>query len=169
MSSQGRVRAVCPIDHSGLSPTAGAAPTVNDIVYIDSHLDPAAEMEVVYWRDIRAAFNDAVYCYLKTVKKDHAYAQFAVGKLYFDGKDVAQDYTKSITWDLKAAELGLADGQDVIYDHYFYGYGVPKDDSKALEWVFKAVDQGFPAVMRSVGFHYYGGLGVIQHFSVAME
>ncbi|KAG0248815.1 hypothetical protein BGZ95_007846, partial [Linnemannia exigua] len=61
MPSQERVQAVCAVDHSGLSPTTGAAPAVGDIVYIDSHLDPAAGMEIMFWRDIRAVFKDAVY------------------------------------------------------------------------------------------------------------
>ncbi|KAF9118950.1 hypothetical protein BGW39_000733, partial [Mortierella sp. 14UC] len=61
MSSQERVQAVCPVDHNGLSPTTGAIPSVGDIVYIETHLDPAAGMEIMFWRDIRAIFLDAVY------------------------------------------------------------------------------------------------------------
>ncbi|KAK3836714.1 MAG: hypothetical protein J3R72DRAFT_202049 [Linnemannia gamsii] len=61
MQAQERAQAVYSVDHNGLSPTTGATPTVGEIVYINSHLDPAAGMEIMYWRDIRAVFNDAVY------------------------------------------------------------------------------------------------------------
>ncbi|KAG0261636.1 hypothetical protein BGZ95_004181 [Linnemannia exigua] len=61
MQAQERAQAVYPVDHNGLSPSTGVAPAVGDIVYIDSHLDSAAGMEVIVWRDIRAMFMDAVF------------------------------------------------------------------------------------------------------------
>ncbi|KAG0371759.1 hypothetical protein BGX24_001232, partial [Mortierella sp. AD032] len=277
MQAQERVQAVYSVDHTGLSPTTGATPTVREIVYINSHLDPAAGMEIIYWSNIRAVFNDAVYvrhnsrklaylkgidgndlfpvriaalhravmeivvdtppsppaahvqsrgvaplapkpaqptlmhrrpppstphivprppvppkaqqmpqptargtickiashinlsqlqekgegekkdfpkaleCYLKAVHKSHAYAQFAVGKLYLDGKDVAQDshslgvvqdYAKAMEWFIKAANLGDADAQNEIGVLYTHGHGVLQDYKKAMEWITKAADQG---------------------------
>ncbi|KAF9110560.1 hypothetical protein BGW39_004665, partial [Mortierella sp. 14UC] len=114
-------------------------------------------------------FQAVLKCYLKAVKRGHAYAQFAVGKLYFEGKDVAKDYNKSMMWYLKAADQRLPEAQDAICDLYFYGHGVPKDDSKALEWAFKAADQGFPAGIRSVAVHYHEGLGVTQDYALALK
>ncbi|KAK3816993.1 MAG: hypothetical protein J3R72DRAFT_497898 [Linnemannia gamsii] len=246
---------VYPVDHNGFSPNTGEASTFADMAYITTYLDPSAGMEVMFWRDIRTMFIDAVYVrhnsrtldflkdvngntlalptmnhrrlppvtphiiprppvlpavqhaprptarsimgsiaphinlvllqekgegeqkdvlkalesYLKAVKKGHAYAQFAVGKLYFEGKDVAQDYTKSMVWYLKAAELGLADAQDAIGTLYHNGHGVPKDDSRTLEWTLKAANQGFAPAIRGVGYCYHKGLGVIKDYSLAMQ
>ncbi|KAG0371795.1 hypothetical protein BGX24_001160, partial [Mortierella sp. AD032] len=41
MQSQERAQAVYPVDHKGLSPTTGVPPSVREIVYIDSYLDPS--------------------------------------------------------------------------------------------------------------------------------
>ncbi|KAG0364250.1 hypothetical protein BGX24_004716, partial [Mortierella sp. AD032] len=65
-------------------------------------------------------FLQALKCYLNAVHKGHAYAQFAVGKLYFDATQdshdlgVVPDYTKAMDWFIKAADLGDADAQNEI-------------------------------------------------------
>ncbi|KAK3836741.1 MAG: hypothetical protein J3R72DRAFT_477125 [Linnemannia gamsii] len=61
MQVQGRAQAVYPVDLNGLSPNTGVAPTFTDMAYISTYLDPSAGMEVMFWRDIRAMFIDAVY------------------------------------------------------------------------------------------------------------
>ncbi|KAG0251559.1 hypothetical protein BGZ95_006864, partial [Linnemannia exigua] len=289
MQAQERVQAVYAIDHNGLSPNTGVAPTFADTAFITTYLDPAAGMEVMFWRDIRVMFIDAVYvrhksrtldflkdvngntlvplrvaalhkaimeivvdaplnppaarlqsrvitppaprpaqstvmhrrpppetpiivprppvlsavhqvhqaprptarsvmirlaphfnlvllqkkgegdkknfltvleCYLKSVHKGHAYAQFAVGKLYFDGKDVAQDshsrgvvqdYTKAMEWFVKAANLGDVDAQNKIGEQYTQGQGVSQDYKKAMGWLTKAADQGHAIAQTNIG------------------
>ncbi|KAF9118949.1 hypothetical protein BGW39_000732 [Mortierella sp. 14UC] len=112
-------------------------------------------------------FLKASECNLKAVKKGHAYAQFAVGKLYFDGKDATQDYNKSMAWYLKSANQGLPDGQVEVCDLCYYDRGVPKDYSVSLEWALKAADQGFLAGIRSVGIYYHPGATL--DYSLAMQ
>ncbi|KAG0374146.1 hypothetical protein BGX24_010795, partial [Mortierella sp. AD032] len=105
-------------------------------------------------------FLKALECYLKAVHKGHAYAQFAVGKLYFDGKDTAQDshslgvvqdYTKAMEWFTMAADLGDADAQNEIGVLYTRGHGVSQDYNKALEWLTKAAKQGHSAAQANIG------------------
>ncbi|KAG0200946.1 hypothetical protein BGX33_010670 [Mortierella sp. NVP41] len=134
-----------------------------DIVYIDTHSDSSAGMEIILWngfcnlprRDFyrqllpnhtcltprtiprpvprsivrptaqgcigkiaahvnlkvlqekgegdQADFRKALECYLKGVKKGHAYAHFCVGKPYLDGKDVPQSYSRAMEWFLRVA------------------------------------------------------------------
>ncbi|KAG0276697.1 hypothetical protein BGZ95_007161, partial [Linnemannia exigua] len=61
MQAQERAQAVYPVDHNGLSPVSGVPPTFTDIAFITTYLDSSAGMEVMFWRDIRAIFMDAVY------------------------------------------------------------------------------------------------------------
>ncbi|KAG0276703.1 hypothetical protein BGZ95_007167 [Linnemannia exigua] len=105
-------------------------------------------------------FLKALECYLKAVKNGHAYAQFAVGKLYFDGNDIAhdshsmgiiQDHTKAREWFTKAANLGDAGAQNEIGVLYTQGYGVTQDYKKALEWLRKAADQGHANAQANIG------------------
>ncbi|KAG0376461.1 hypothetical protein BGX24_007723 [Mortierella sp. AD032] len=61
MQVQERVHAAYPVDHNGLSSNTRVAPTLTDMVYITTHLNPSVSTEVMFWHDIRALFIDAVY------------------------------------------------------------------------------------------------------------
>ncbi|KAG0199434.1 hypothetical protein BGX33_011651, partial [Mortierella sp. NVP41] len=117
----------------------------------------------------QAVFPKALGCYLKGVKKGHAYAQFCVGKLYLDGKDVSQSYPKAMEWFLRAADHGLAEAQDAVGDLYYSGHGVSQDYSMAKEWAFKAAHQGFAPAQRKIGILYDKGQGVPKDPSLALQ
>ncbi|KAG0273169.1 hypothetical protein BGZ95_011003 [Linnemannia exigua] len=89
-------------------------------------------------------------CYLKAVHKGHAYAQFAVGKLYIDGKVVVQDCTKAMEWFIKAANLGDANAQNEIGVLYTQGHGVSQDYKKAMGWLTKAANQGHAIAQTNI-------------------
>ncbi|KAG0271686.1 hypothetical protein BGZ95_000468 [Linnemannia exigua] len=123
-------------------------------------------------------FPKVLECYLKSVHKGHAYALFAVGKLYFDGKDAAenshglgvvQDYTKAMEWFIKAANLGDAGAQTAIGEMYAQSHGVSQDYQKAIEWLTKAADQGHALALTNIGMLYHGGHCVLQDHDKALE
>lgn len=69
-------------------------------------------------------------------------AQNELGVMYFEGKDVEQDYSKAAEWFLKAANQGHANAQRYLGYMYYHGKGVEQDHGKAAEYWRKAAEQG---------------------------
>ncbi|KAF9083554.1 hypothetical protein BGX23_011324 [Mortierella sp. AD031] len=142
--TQDGCQAVYALYNNVLSAVTAEAPMDADIVYIDTHSDSSAGMEIILWNGLtprtiprpvprsivrptaqgcigkiaahvnlkvlqekgegdQADFRKALECYLKGVKKGHAYAHFCVGKPYLDGKDVPQSYSRAMEWFLRVA------------------------------------------------------------------
>jgi len=89
--------------------------------------------------------------------------------LYYDGKDVPQDYAKALEWHTKAAVQGLAKAQHILGNMYQHGQGVPQNFAKALEWYNKAAEQGFSRAQNNMGHLYQFGKGVLQDYGKATE
>ncbi len=69
-------------------------------------------------------------------------AELQLGRLYYDGQGVPQDYAQTALLFRMAANEGDADAQAVLAALYFEGNGVPKDYNKMIEWLRKAAEQG---------------------------
>ena len=67
--------------------------------------------------------------------------QFYVGKMYYDGKGVKQDYIQASKWFTLSAEKGYAIAQYYLGHMYLHGNGVPKDLDEALRWFTLSVDR----------------------------
>lgn len=85
-------------------------------------------------------------------EQGNALAQFGLGKMYGNGKGVAQNDAEAVKWYRKAAEQGHVDAQynlGVMYDN---GRGVPQDYVQAHMWLNLAAAQGIKVAgkMRDV-------------------
>ena len=67
-------------------------------------------------------------------EQGHDRAQFNLGKFYYDGKGVVQDYQEASAWYKKAAEQGYADAQNNLGLMYSKGHGVTQDHKEAAGW-----------------------------------
>ena len=105
---------------------------------------------------------------LAKAQQGDADAQFNLGKMYYDGKGVSQDYAQAHSWLLKAAEQGHARAQNGIGLLYEYGYGVSQDYAQAVAWYRKAAEQGFARGQYNLGVMYYNGNGVKQNYAQAV-
>ena len=105
---------------------------------------------------------------LAKAQQGDADAQFNLGKMYYDGKGVVQDYAQARSWLLKAAEQGHARAQNGIGILYDYGYGVTKDYAQAVAWYRKAAEQGFARGQFNLGYMYESGRGVKQDYAQAV-
>lgn len=94
-------------------------------------------------------------------------AQLELGRIYFGGLDVPQDYQQSFTWYSKAADQDDAEAQYNLGTMYFLGKGVAKDDQQAIAWYTKAAAQGHANAQYNLGAIYAGGLAVPQDFKQA--
>jgi uncharacterized protein len=97
--------------------------------------------------------------------RDHAQAgdpaaQYALGVLYAQGEDVAQDYATAASWFGKAAKNGIVNAQDLarLYER---GLVTPSDLVVATYWYHNAAVQGIvPAMIQSAALYEQGqGVG----------
>ena len=93
-------------------------------------------------------------------EKGDAEAQYNLGKMYHDGKDVAKDDVEAVKWFRKAADQGYAAGQNGLGFMYVTGDGVPKDEAEAVKWFRKAADQRYAKGQFNLGLMYDNGQGV---------
>ena len=86
-------------------------------------------------------------------------AQLGLGQMYYDGKDVQQDYQEAMHWFRLAADQGNAEAQNSVGTLYDNGKGVPKDYREAAKWFRLAADQGHVLARRNLGWMYEKGQG----------
>jgi hypothetical protein len=96
-----------------------------------------------------------------------ANAEYELGRMYFWGHGVPQDYAQADYWYQKAADQGFAKGEDGIGALYYYGNGLTQSYADALVWYRKAADQGDPIALEALGTMNYYGYGVPQSYSEA--
>jgi TPR repeat protein len=96
-------------------------------------------------------------------------AQVTLGKAYYLGQGVPQDYAQAVLWYRKAAEQGNAFAQSVLAFSYAMGQGVPQDDAQAVLWYRKAAEQGDANAQYELGQAYsWGDRGVPQDYTQAV-
>jgi len=123
--------------------------------------------------DYKTAFNKFIFL----AEQGHAEAQYKIGKMYVDGKDVLKNYKEAAKWYKKAANQGVAEAQyelGRLYDHGEGTLGVMDDNGKGVlgyewgikwyveapKWYRKAAINGNPDAQYKLGLMYtYGDLG----------
>jgi uncharacterized protein len=108
--------------------------------------------------------------YGKAAEQGNAEAQGRLGRLFFEGSGVQQDFGKALELFQKAATQGDAIAQFGLGVMYGKGDGTPKDESKFQEWIQKAADQGLPDAQNLVAAWYSQGyLGVSKDAVKAVD
>lgn len=102
-------------------------------------------------------------------EQGEAAAQFNVGLMYRDGKDVPQDLPEAVRWFRKAAEQGLDSAQVNLGVMYYFGQGVAQDYAEAARWYRKAAEQELSGAQFNLGKMYAKGQGVPQDFEEAVQ
>ena len=101
--------------------------------------------------------------------QDDAETLYNIGRRYYNGDGVAQDYAKAIEWFRQAAEQGYATAQNNLGDCYYDGQGVTQDYAQAVSWYRKAAEQGDAAAQFRLGFCYEYGRGVSKDYTQAVS
>ena len=91
---------------------------------------------------------DRVALFQREAAKGHVDAQYQLGRRYYWGLGVPQDYGKAAEWWQKAAKQGDPYAQFWLGYIYEYGLGVPRNMTQAAEWYQKADKQGHPVAVR---------------------
>ena len=97
--------------------------------------------------------------YLRAEKGD-ADAQYAVGMMYYSGRQVSQDKALAAVWFEKAAKQGHRDAQYFLSLIYGLGDGVARNTPAAVRWCCAAAGWGHPDAQYSFGRMYATGQGV---------
>ena len=105
----------------------------------------------------------------QSAEQGDAVAQFELGRMYFSGQVVIQDYKEAVKWFRKAAEQGHASAQFNLGLLYYRGQGVLQDYKEAVKWYRKAVEQGNAPAQVNLGRMYASGRGVIQDYKEAVK
>tara|TARA_Y100000991_G_scaffold27363_1_gene17384 strand:- start:1519 stop:3687 length:2169 start_codon:yes stop_codon:yes gene_type:complete len=102
-------------------------------------------------------------------KQGNADAQNNLGRMYKDGRGVAQSHTEAVKWFRKSAEQGNADAQNNLGRMYEDGRGAAQSHTEAVKWFRKSAEQGRAAGQNSLGWMYDHGLGVAQSHTEAVQ
>lgn len=105
---------------------------------------------------------------LKAAQQGDANGQAWVGKFYYEGKVVAQDYKQAFNWFEKAAKQGIAYAQMRLGFCYAAGKGVSLDDKQAFYWYKKAAEQGEATAQNNLALCYEEGKGTSKDYQQAI-
>ena len=108
----------------------------------------------------RGNYAEALAQWLPLAERGHAEAQYGVGRLYYYGRGVDQDFAEAARWYLAAAEQGHARSQTNLGILFEEGRGVPADAERAAEWYAKAAAQGRAVARNHLARMYEEGRGV---------
>jgi len=85
-------------------------------------------------------------------QEENVEAQYMLGKMYFKGEGVPQDFAEAAMWIRKAAEHGYPEAQNDLGKMYMVGRGVPLDHMWAHMWFDLAAKHGKTSAIRSRDF-----------------
>jgi len=109
------------------------------------------------------------YEYRIEAERGYPGAQYYLGLMYAQGKEVPKDYIEALKWFRLAAEQGLSDAQ--VFAGYMYelGQGAPKDYQEAAKWYKLAAEKGNDLGQSALGYMFYWGKGVPEDHKEAVK
>ena len=82
----------------------------------------AADFDEVYSAYEKQKYDIALEGFLELANENHMESQYYLGTMYREGEGVDQDYSKSLEWYLKAANLGSKGAQHNVALFYPVSY-----------------------------------------------
>ena len=92
---------------------------------------------------------------VKYAESGDAVAMYSLGKCFYNGDGVSQDYGEAIKWWKKAAEKGHETAMYNLGVFYANGAGVSQDYGEAVKWYKKAAEKGHEdakEALREMGY-----------------
>ena len=111
--------------------------------------------------------NQSIGWYTKAAEQGQPNAQFNLGRFFYDGKYVTQNFATAVFWFEKSAVQGVAPAKSVLAFCYKNGNGVAADPYKAFQWFEKAANNGDAFARNALGEAYANGRGVAQDLEKA--
>jgi TPR repeat protein len=114
-------------------------------------------------------FATALREWLPLARRGFTLAQYNLGRMYFSGEGVDQDYKEANKWFNRAATQQYPPAQNSLGILYNEGLGVRRDHAKATNWFRHGAEQGYTPAQISLGLQYAEGLGIKQDYTEAMK
>ena len=92
-----------------------------------------------------------------------------LGKMYYEGTGVVQNYHEAFKWFQKAADNGIAYACAYLGKMYYEGTGVAQNYNEAFKWYQKAADNGAADAYVGLGVMYCKGQGVAKNSNEAFK
>ena len=92
-----------------------------------------------------------------------------LGKMYYEGTGVAQNYNEAFKCFQKAADNGVTGAYTWLGVMYYDGQGVAQNYEKAFLWTKKAAENGAANAYVGLGVMYCNGQGVAQNYNEAFK
>ena len=92
-----------------------------------------------------------------------------LGKMYYEGTGVAQNYNEAFKCFQKAADNGVTGAYTWLGVMYYDGQGVAQNYEKAFLWTKKAAENGAADAYVGLGVMYCKGQGVAQNYGEAIQ
>jgi TonB family protein len=96
-------------------------------------------------------------------------AQYVLGKMYYKGQGVPQDYQESAKWYRKSSEQGNSNSQLNLGMLYETGKGVPQNHKESVKWYRKSAEKGNSLSQYILGNMYFKGQGVPQDYKQTVK
>lgn len=103
------------------------------------------------------------------VTAGQAVCDYEMGRRYFMGQGLPQDYKLSFYWYQKAAQKGNVSGMLMTASAYEGGAGTAKNDTLAFQWYSKAAAAGDMVSMDAMGRYYERGGPVTADRATALN
>lgn len=96
-------------------------------------------------------------------------AKNSLGRAYYFGEGVRQDYKTALLWLTQAAMAGNAEAQNFVGAMHQNGEGTAESTSIALDWYRKAAEQGNMYAQFNLGKFYHHGIEVKKDLNLAFS
>jgi TPR repeat protein len=110
----------------------------------------------------------AVSAYREAAENGEAPAQFALGRLYLDGRGTQQDYAQALAWLGKAASQGNPGAEYELAVMREKGLGTPPDVTAAAQWFLKSAGSGYAPAEIGLADMFDHGVGVAKDLDQAI-
>lgn len=122
-----------------------------------------------YFAYNRGDFETALREWRPLAERGQPLAQYNLGRMYYNGEGVAQDYSEANKWFDRAAAQQYAPAQNSLGILYDNGHGVRRDYTEAIKWFRHGAEQGYTPAQVSLGLQYAEGRGVPKDYTEAVK
>ena len=125
----------------------------HQVEILENHLSqppPVEGAQVVYEENLFAPSESQI----AKAEQGDAVAQYLLGRMYYFGEGVPQDYKEAEKWFRKSAEQGYEYAQFDLGLMYYDSEAVPQDYKEAEKWFRKSAEQGNADAQYMMGFMY---------------
>ena len=123
-------------------------------------IQPVRKIVNIRARPSKPEESDDIDSFRQRAEQGDIDAQIILSQIYYNGKNVPQDYAEAAKWCRLAAEKGHMEAQLMLGVMYYSGEGVPQNNAEAIKLYRCAAEQGESTAQFLVGMMYITGMGV---------